>query len=116
MEEWGSSIGTHTSCFPRHLARSTEEQAEICEILRRVLLPTPKSSVCPVDTLVVELGGTAGEVEHSRMLHLLFGALGSPSLHVHLSLLVARCGSTSPISTKAAQISMRYLVEDMATP
>ena len=48
------------------------------------------------------------------MLRVLRLTLGPPMSHMHLTVLLSRQGSTSPVSTKAAQLSLKRLTQEHA--
>lgn len=56
---------------------------------------------------VVEVGGTAGEMEHRILCEALWRALGRPALHVHLTAIVLEPGGRR--TTKPAQLSLESL-------
>ncbi len=58
-------------------------------------------------TVVVEVGGTAGETEHLLVCEALQRTLGTPSLHVHVTTLVA--SPSGRRTTKPAQLSLGAL-------
>jgi cytidylate kinase len=60
-----------------------------------------------VEMSVVEVGGTAGEREHRLVCEALRRVLGSPTLHVHLTALVA--SPQGRWTTKPAQLSLEAL-------
>merc|ERR1719321_1569739 len=55
---------------------------------------------------VVEIGGTAGEKEHSAAIEALMGAAGPPAAHVHLTSVVDLGGR---LTTKPAQLCLEQL-------
>ena len=56
--------------------------------------------------LVVEVGGTAGEIEHRVVVEALLNRLGTPTLHLHVTAWATVGGRTS---TKPAEVSLRAL-------
>jgi hypothetical protein len=56
--------------------------------------------------LVVEVGGTAGELEHRVVVEALLVRLGTPTLHLHVTTWANVGGRTT---TKAAEVSLRAL-------
>lgn len=57
-------------------------------------------------TLVVEVGGTAGELEHRVVVEALINRLGTPTLHLHVTAWATVGGRTT---TKPAEVSLRAL-------
>ena len=58
-------------------------------------------------TLIVEIGGTSGELEHNLMLNLVNRSLGKPISHLHITTIVNTCNR---LTSKPAQVSINNLV------
>lgn len=90
-----------------HLLRETLDAASGEPSPRLTLSAGLQARIPTVELLVVELGGTAGELEHGILSDALRRAWGQPTMHVHVSTLVT--AHAGRVTTKPAQCSLAAL-------
>lgn len=94
MGDWISSAGSDGLPAPR-----------LRDVSGRLLALLPKEA----DVLLIEVGGTSGEEEHSLVTRALVAALGKAALHLHLTAVVSVPGGRQ--TTKPAQLSIAALTD-----